>query len=125
MIRYLVFGALLVLVSCSEIGSDGKSEQHNSSSAIDQVNKAIKARIAACVDQGLTVQTCSCITNTFARIMSAEDFLKDSELKRRNDYRETDNFLRHKFADDPNTMFALSDALQSCPGSVITAELKK
>ena len=125
MIRFVAFGALLVLVSCSEIGSSEKSDQNNSSSATVQVNRAIKARIAACVDRGLTEQNCSCIANTFARILSTEDFLKDSELKRRNNHRETDNFLRHKFADDPNTMFALSEALQDCPGSVITAELKE
>lgn len=121
--RLLLFCSLLILGACGVQKSAATDRTQVAGPSASLVAQAIESRVATCIANGLSEASCKCSAVTSSQIFDDEDFLTESELKRRGDRSAMDEFLRRKYAEDPETMFELGKALQDCPASILPTEL--
>ena len=121
--RIILFGSILTLCACSGEDRVPTADKDPAVEEASLISGAVDTLISACLERGLSRESCECSATTSAKILKENDFLTHSELQLNGDPSAVDDFLRRKYAEDQQTMMELGTALSACPGSVVPAEL--
>ena len=120
--KLVAISASLLATACSDNGAEPGSLQASSDAARTVLERTIATRVANCIKNGSTRPNCECRANAAARILPFEDFAEETRLLQSSDQAGLDAFQRRMFAEQRDTMFRLSQALEACPAMVIEAE---
>ena len=121
--RIILVSAALTVCACTGEDRNSITDSDPVVKETNLIEEAVEALISACLNRGLSKESCECSANASAGILKENDFLEHSELQLRGEPSAIDEFLRRKYAEDSQTMTNLGAALSECPGSVIPVEL--
>lgn len=121
--RAFLLATILALSACAGDEAVAPDIADPPVSNATEVDAAVEALVSVCLANGLSRESCTCSAQASAKVLDERDFLTHSELQLRRDQAGIDEFLRRKYAEDPNTMHKLGQALTQCPGSFVPAEV--
>ncbi len=117
--RAILLALVLGLSACANEDFTSSDADNPVAPQASEVDKTVDTLISACLEKGLSEESCTCSAKTSARILGEKDFLTHSQLQLNSDQPGVDKFLRRKYAEDQDTMYKLGEALAECPGSLV------